>query len=38
MEEEILRLANQDDRFAQAILDFYEASQQYEAARKRRDD
>jgi len=35
MNEEILRLANQDDRFA--ILDFYEASQRYDAARKRRD-
>ena len=35
MNEEILRLANQDDRFAQAILDWYEASQQLEAARKR---
>jgi hypothetical protein len=38
MKEEILRLANEDDRFAQAILDWYEANQQYEAARKRRDD
>lgn len=37
-EEEILRLANEDERFAQAILDFYEASQQYETARKRRED
>ncbi len=38
MAEEILRVAREDDRFAQAILDFYEASQQYDAARKRRDD
>jgi hypothetical protein len=38
MKEEILRLANQDEKFAQAILDWYEANQQYEAARKRRDD
>ncbi len=38
MAEEILRVARADDRFAQAILDFYEASQQYDAARKRRDD
>jgi hypothetical protein len=38
MEDEILRLANQDERFAQAILDWYEANQQYEAARKDRGD
>ncbi len=38
MNDEILRLANQDERFAQAIIDWYEANQQYEAARKRRDD
>jgi hypothetical protein len=38
MSAEILRLANEDERFGQAILDYYEASQQYEAARKRRDD
>jgi hypothetical protein len=38
MQEEIMRLANQDERFAQAIIDWYEANQQYEAARKRRDD
>ncbi len=38
MNAEILRLANEDERFGQAILDYYEASQQYEAARKRRDD
>ena len=38
MNEEIIRLANQDDRFAQAIIDWYEANQQYEAARQRRDD
>ena len=36
MNDEIVRLANQDDRFAQAILDWYEKTQQYEAARKRR--
>jgi len=39
MNEEIMRLANNDDRFAQAILDLYEVNQQLEAARKRgRDD
>ena len=38
MNAEILRLANENDEFAQAILDYYEASQQYEAARKRRND
>jgi len=38
MQEEIMRLANQDERFAQAIIDWYEANQQYEAARKRRED
>ena len=38
LNEEIVRLANQDARFAQAILDFYAVSQKYEAARKRRDD
>ena len=38
MNDEILRLANQDERFAQAILDWYEANQQLEAARKRRRD
>jgi hypothetical protein len=37
MKDEILRLANQDERFAQAILDWYEANQQYDAARNRRD-
>jgi hypothetical protein len=36
MQDEIVRLANQDERFAQAILDWYETTQQYEAARKRR--
>jgi hypothetical protein len=36
MNDEIVRLANQDDRFAQAILDWYETTQRYEAARKRR--
>jgi hypothetical protein len=38
MNDEIQRLAEEDPRFAQAILDFYEASQQYDAARKRRED
>lgn len=38
MKEEILRLAREDERFAQAILDWYEASEQYEVARKRRGD
>jgi hypothetical protein len=38
LKDEILRLANEDERFAQAIIDWYEANQQYEAARKRRDD
>jgi hypothetical protein len=38
MHDEIVRLANENDQFAQAILDFYEASQQYEAARGRDDD
>lgn len=36
MTDEIVRLANEDDRFAQAILDWYEKTQQYDAARKRR--
>jgi hypothetical protein len=36
MSEEIVRLANQDDRFAQAILEWYEKTEQYETARKRR--
>jgi len=36
--DEITRLANEDARFAQAILDFYAASQKYEAARKHRTD
>lgn len=35
MTDEIFRLAREDDRFAQAVLDFYEASQQYDAARKK---
>ena len=38
MADEILRVARENDEFAQAILDWYEASQQYEAARKRRND
>ena len=37
MNEEILRLARKNERFAQAILAFYEATQQYEAARRQRD-
>jgi hypothetical protein len=36
MNDEIVRLANRDDRFAQAILDWYGKTQQYDAARKRR--
>jgi hypothetical protein len=38
MDDEILRLARTDLRFGQAILDFYEASQKYDAARERRED
>jgi hypothetical protein len=38
MNDEILRLARTDLRFGQAILDFFEASQQYDAARERRED
>jgi hypothetical protein len=38
MDDEIVRLANEDDRFAQAILDYYEKHQEYEAERKRRHD
>ena len=38
MNDEILRLAQTDLRFGQAILDFFEASQQYDAARQRRND
>ena len=38
MADEILRVARENDEFAQAILDWYEASQQYDAARKRRSD
>jgi hypothetical protein len=36
MNDEIIRLANEDDRFAQAILDWYETNQHYESARKHR--
>jgi hypothetical protein len=36
MNDEIERLANEDDRFAQAILDWYETTQRYETARNRR--
>ena len=38
MNDEILRLAQTDLRFGQAILDFFEASQQLEAARQRREE
>lgn len=38
MADEVLRLANQDDRFARAIIDWYEARRQYDEARKRRKD
>jgi hypothetical protein len=38
MTDEIFRVARENDEFAKAILDWYEASQQYEAARKRRKD
>jgi hypothetical protein len=38
MNDEIVRLANQDARFAQAIIDWYERDQQYETERKRRDE
>ncbi len=38
MNDEIVRLANENDEFAQAILDFYEASRQYDEARGRRDE
>ena len=38
MNDEIMRLARTDLRFGQAILDFFEARQQYDAARQRRED
>ena len=38
MADEIMRVARENDEFAQAIIDWYEASQQYEVARKRRND
>ena len=38
MTEEIWRVARENDEFAQAILDWYEANQQYDEARKRRAD
>ena len=38
MNEEILKLAGENPQFAQAILDFYKVSQEYDAARKGRDD
>jgi hypothetical protein len=34
LSDEIRRLANENDQFAQAILDFYAAQQEYEAARR----
>jgi hypothetical protein len=36
LDREIVRLANEDDEFAQAILDYYELHQRYEAERRRR--
>jgi hypothetical protein len=36
LKQEITRLANENDEFAQAILDWYEANQLYEAERQRR--
>ena len=38
MTDEIFRLARENDEFAKAILDWYEASRQYDDARKRRGD
>ena len=38
MTDEIFRVARENDEFAQAILDWYGATQQYEVARKRRND
>jgi hypothetical protein len=38
LNQEIVRLANEDPRFAQAILDYYEASQELKAASTRRGD
>lgn len=38
MTEEIFRVARENDEFAQAILDWYEANQQYDAARRRREE
>jgi hypothetical protein len=38
MTDEIFRLARENDEFAKAILDWYEASRQYDEARKRRND
>ena len=38
MTDEIFRVARENDEFAKAILDWYEANQQYDAARKRRKD
>jgi hypothetical protein len=38
MNDEIVRLANENAQFAQAILDFAAKNQEYEAARKTRDD
>jgi hypothetical protein len=36
--DEILRLAGENDQFAQAILDFYAAQQEYDAARRPKDE
>jgi len=38
MNQEIVRLANENTQFAQAILDYYKASQEYDTARKGRGD
>jgi hypothetical protein len=38
LNDEIIKLANENPQFAQAILEFYAASQKYEAARTRRND
>jgi hypothetical protein len=38
LRDESPRRARENDEFAKAILDWYEANQQYEAARKRRAD
>lgn len=38
LNDEIVRVANENDEFARAILDVYEADRRYDEARKRRDD